>query len=50
MAKRLAVIAVMVVATLFIPVLAKADSVWTYQGNAVSVPSFSPVWAPACKA
>jgi hypothetical protein len=39
MAKRLAVIAVMVT-MLFIPVLAKADSVWTYQGNAVSAPGF----------
>jgi hypothetical protein len=38
MAKHLALI----VAMLFIPALAKADSVWTYQGNAVSVPSFSP--------
>jgi hypothetical protein len=36
MAKRLAVIAAM----LFIPVLAKADSVWTYQGNALSAPGF----------
>jgi len=39
MAKRLAVIAVMA-AMLFIPVLAKADSVWTYQGNALSAPGF----------
>ena len=39
MAKRLAVIAVMV-AMLFIPMLAKADSVWTYQGNALSAPGF----------
>ena len=39
MAKRLAVIAAMVT-MLFIPVLAKADSVWTYQGNAVSAPGF----------
>jgi hypothetical protein len=39
MAKRLAVIAVMV-AMLFIPTLAKADSVWTYQGNALSAPGF----------
>jgi hypothetical protein len=39
MAKRLAVIAVMVT-MLFIPVLAKADSVWTYQGNALSAPGF----------
>lgn len=38
MAKRLAVTAVMVVATVFIPGLAKADSVWTYQGNALSAP------------
>ena len=37
MAKYLAVVAVMV-AMLFIPVLAKADSVWTYQGNALSAP------------
>jgi hypothetical protein len=39
MAKRLAVIAVML-AMLFIPMLAKADSVWTYQGNALSAPGF----------
>jgi PEP-CTERM motif len=39
MAKRLAVIAVMI-AMLFIPMLAKADSVWTYQGNALSAPGF----------
>jgi hypothetical protein len=38
MLKRLALI----VAMFFIPALARADSVWTYQGNAVSVPSFSP--------
>jgi hypothetical protein len=38
MAKHLALI----VAMLFIPARAKADSVWTYQGNAVSVPGFSP--------
>jgi len=36
MLKRLALI----VAMLFIPALAKADSVWTYQGNAVSAPGF----------
>jgi hypothetical protein len=29
---------VLVAAMLFIPLLAKADSVWTYQGNAVSAP------------
>lgn len=39
MAKRLAVIALMV-ATLFIPVLVRADSVWTYHGNALSAPGF----------
>ena len=36
MLKRLALI----VAMLFIPALSKADSVWTYQGNAVSAPGF----------
>ena len=36
MPKRLALI----VAMLFIPALSKADSVWTYQGNAVSAPGF----------
>ena len=36
MLKRLALI----IAMLFIPALAKADSVWTYQGNAVSAPGF----------
>jgi hypothetical protein len=36
MLKRLALI----VAMLFIPALARADSVWTYQGNAVSAPGF----------
>jgi hypothetical protein len=38
MLKRLALI----VAMLFIPALSRADSEWTYQGNAVSVPRFSP--------
>jgi hypothetical protein len=28
------------VAIVFIPMLAKADSVWTYQGNALSAPGF----------
>jgi len=36
MAKHLA----LVIAILFIPALSKADSVWTYQGNAVSAPGF----------
>lgn len=36
MAKR----TILVVAMLFIPVLTKADSVWTYQGNAVSASGF----------
>jgi hypothetical protein len=36
MAKHLAVM----VAMLFIPMLTKADSVWTYQGNALSAPAF----------
>jgi PEP-CTERM motif len=31
---------ILIVAMLFLPVLAKADSVWTYQGNAVSAPGF----------
>ena len=35
MIKRLALI----VAMLFIPALAKSDSVWTYQGNALSAPN-----------
>jgi hypothetical protein len=39
MAKRSAIIAVMA-AMLFSPVLAKADSVWTYQGNSLSAPGF----------
>jgi hypothetical protein len=34
MAKR----TILIVAMLFLPVLAKADSVWTYQGNALSAP------------
>jgi|ERR1700722_354369 len=31
---------ILIVAMLSLPVLAKADSVWTYQGNAVSAPGF----------